>query len=128
MYKIVSSRGGGRTTTLCEYAINNEKNIVTPTFSSAKYIFGIVHNHLKEKGFKILDESKEQYGFNIAWSDKDILAGEDGKVRYMMIISVSNANNMSAGDCVVDDADEVLRMLVCEHLKQNVVGLTMSME
>ena len=23
MYKIVSSRGGGRTTTLCEYAINN---------------------------------------------------------------------------------------------------------
>ena len=45
MYKIVSSRGGGRTTTLCEYAINNYVNIITP--NDGRCAIGIVHNKLK---------------------------------------------------------------------------------
>ena len=42
MYKIVSSRGGGRTTTSCEYAINNYVNIITP--NDGRYAISIVHN------------------------------------------------------------------------------------
>lgn len=129
MYKIVSSRGGGRTTTLCEYAINNEKNIITPMFSSAKYIFSVIHNRLKEKGFKILEEEKAHYGFNIIWSNKDIFGGEDGDIKGIdIVVASSDVITSCNGGCVVDDADEVLKYLVRKNLGYNVTGLTMSME
>lgn len=124
MYKIVSSRGGGRTTTLCEYAINNYVNIITP--NDGRYAIGIVHNKLKEKNFEIIEEKKMPYGFHVVW---DI---GDNNYKEIDIISVSaNKDNLRciwSSNCVVDDADEVLKMLVRENLKQNVVGLTMSME
>lgn len=124
MYKIVSSRGGGRTTTLCEYAINNEKNILTPTLSSAKYIIGAIHNSLKQHELDIIEEAPTSYGFYIVWED------HKGNSHEIDVIAVSkkDLNGLYFGDCVVDDADEVLKMLAREHLKQNVVGLTMSME
>lgn len=124
MYKIVSSRGGGRTTTLCEYAINNYVNIITP--NDGKYAIGIVHNKLKEKNFEIIEENKTSYGFHIVW---DI---GNNNYKEIDIISVSaNKDNLKciwSSNCVVDDADKILKMLVRENLKQNVVGLTMSME
>lgn len=124
MYKIVSSRGGGRTTTLCEYAINNYVNIIT--FNDGRYAIGIVHNKLKEKNFEIIEEKETSYGFHIVW---DI---GNNNYKEIDIISVSaNKNNLKgiwSSNCVVDDADKILKMLVRENLKQNVVGLTMSME
>lgn len=124
MYKIVSSRGGGRTTTLCEYAINNYVNIITP--NDGRYAIGIVHNKLKEKNFEIIEEKKMPYGFHVVW---DI---GDNNYKEIDIISVSaNKDNLKciwSSNCVVDDADGVLRILVRENLKQSVVGLTMSME
>lgn len=124
MYKIVSSRGGGRTTTLCEYAINNYVNIITP--NDGKYAIGIVHNKLKEKNFEIIEEKETSYGFHIVW---DI---GNNNYKEIDIISVSaNKDNLKciwSSNCVVDDADKILKMLVRENLKQNVVGLTMSME
>lgn len=124
MYKIVSSRGGGRTTTLCEYAINNYVNIIT--FNDGRYAIGIVHNKLKEKNFEIIEEKETSYGFHIVW---DI---GNNNYKEIDIISVSaNKDNLKgiwSSNCVVDDADKILKMLVRENLKQNVVGLTMSME
>ena len=124
MYKIVSSRGGGRTTTLCEYAINNYVNIITP--NDGRYAIGIVHNKLKEKNFEIIEEKETSYGFHIVW---DI---GNNNYKEIDIISVSaNKDNLKgiwSSNCVVDDADKILKMLVRENLKQNVVGLTMSME
>ena len=124
MYKIVSSRGGGRTTTLCEYAINNYVNIITP--NDGRYAIGIVHNKLKEKNFEIIEEKKTPYGFHIVW---DI---GNNNYKEIDIISVfSNKDNLRgiwSSNCVVDDADKILKMLVRENLKQNVVGLTMSTE
>lgn len=124
MYKIVSSRGGGRTTTLCEYAINNEKNILTPTFSSAKYVLNTVHNLLKQHEQDIIEEAPASYGFYIVWEDSK---GNPHQID-IIVASKKDLAGLYFGDCVVDDADEVLRMLVRENLKQNVVGLTMSME
>ena len=124
MYKIVSSRGGGRTTTLCEYAINNYVNIIT--FNDGRYAIGIVHNKLKEKNFEIIEEKETSYGFHIVW---DI---GNNNYKEIDIISVfANKDNLRgiwSSNCVVDDADKILKMLVRENLKQNVVGLTMSME
>ena len=124
MYKIVSSRGGGRTTTLCEYAINNYVNIIT--FNDGRYAIGIVHNKLKEKNFEIIEEKETSYGFHIVW---DI---GNNNYKEIDIISVSaNKDNLKciwSSNCVVDDADKILKMLVRENLKQNVVGLTMSTE
>ena len=124
MYKIVSSRGGGRTTTLCEYAINNYVNIITP--NDGRYAISIVHNKLKEKNFEIIEEEKTSYGFHIVW---DI---GNNNYKEIDIISVfANKDNLRgiwSSNCVVDDADKILKMLVRENLKQNVVGLTMSME
>ena len=124
MYKIVSSRGGGRTTTLCEYAINNYVNIITP--NDGRYAIGIVHNKLKEKNFEIIEEKKTPYGFHIVW---DI---GNNNYKEIDIISVSankdNLRGIWSSNCVVDDADKILRILVRENLKQNVVGLTMSTE
>lgn len=124
MYKIVSSRGGGRTTTLCEYAINNYVNIIT--FNDGRYAIGIVHNKLKEKNFEIIEEKETSYGFHIVW---DI---GNNNYKEIDIISVSankdNLRGIWSSNCVVDDADKILKMLVRENLKQNVVGLTMSME
>lgn len=124
MYKIVSSRGGGRTTTLCEYAINNYVNIITP--NDGRYAIGIVHNKLKEKNFEIIEEKKMPYGFHVVW---DI---GDNNYKEIDIISVSankdNLRGIWSSNCVVDDADKILKMLVRENLKQNVVGLTMSTE
>ena len=124
MYKIVSSRGGGRTTTLCEYAINNYVNIIT--YNDGRYAIGIVHNKLKEKNFEIIEEKETSYGFHIVW---DI---GNNNYKEIDIISVSaNKDNLKgiwSSNCVVDDADKILKMLVRENLKQNVVGLTMSME
>ena len=124
MYKIVSSRGGGRTTTLCEYAINNYVNIITP--NDGRYAIGIVHNKLKEKNFEIIEEKETSYGFHIVW---DI---GNNNYKEIDIISVSaNKDNLKciwSSNCVVDDADKILKMLVRENLKQNVVGLTMSTE
>ena len=124
MYKIVSSRGGGRTTTLCEYAINNYVNIITP--NDGRYAISIVHNKLKEKNFEIIEEKKMPYGFHIVW---DI---GNNNYKEIDIISVfANKDNLRgiwSSNCVVDDADKILKMLVRENLKQNVVGLTMSTE
>ena len=124
MYKIVSSRGGGRTTTLCEYAINNYVNIIT--FNDGRYAISIVHNKLKEKNFEIIEEKETSYGFHIVW---DI---GNNNYKEIDIISVfTNKDNLRgiwSSNCVVDDADKILKMLVRENLKQNVVGLTMSME
>ena len=124
MYKIVSSRGGGRTTTLCEYAINNYVNIIT--FNDGRYAIGIVHNKLKEKNFEIIEEKETSYGFHIVW---DI---GNNNYKEIDIISVSankdNLRGIWSSNCVVDDADKILKMLVRENLKQNVVGLTMSTE
>ena len=124
MYKIVSSRGGGRTTTLCEYAINNYVNIIT--FNDGRYAIGIVHNKLKEKNFEIIEEKETSYGFHIVW---DI---GNNNYKEIDIISVfANKDNLRgiwSSNCVVDDADKILKMLVRENLKQNVVGLTMSTE
>ena len=124
MYKIVSSRGGGRTTTLCEYAINNYVNIITP--NDGRYAISIVHNKLKEKNFEIIEEKKTSYGFHIVW---DI---GNNNYKEIDIISVSankdNLRGIWSSNCVVDDADSILRILVRENLKQNVVGLTMSTE
>ena len=124
MYKIVSSRGGGRTTTLCEYAINNYVNIITP--NDGRYAIGIVHNKLKEKNFEIIEEKETSYGFHIVW---DI---GNNNYKEIDIISVSankdNLRGIWSSNCVVDDADKILKMLVRENLKQNVVGLTMSTE
>lgn len=124
MYKIVSSRGGGRTTTLCEYAINNEKNIITPTLSSAKYILGMIHNSLKQQELNIIEEKSVSYGFYIIWEDHK----ENSHQIDIIVASKKDLTGLYFGNCVVDDADEVLKMLVRENLKQNVVGLTMSME
>lgn len=124
MYKIVSSRGGGRTTTLCEYAINNYVNIITP--NDGRYAIGIVHNKLKEKNFEIIEEKQMPYGFHVVW---DI---GDNNYKEIDIISVfANKDNLRgiwSSNCVVDDADKILKMLVRENLKQNVVGLTTSTE
>lgn len=124
MYKIVSSRGGGRTTTLCEYAINNYVNIITP--NDGRCAISIVHNKLKEKNFEIIEEKKMPYGFHVVW---DI---GDNNYKEIDIISVSankdNLRGIWSSNCVVDDADKILKMLVRENLKQNVVGLTMSTE
>ena len=99
-------------------------NIITP--NDGKYAIGIVHNKLKEKNFEIIEEKKTSYGFHIVW---DI---GNNNYKEIDIISVSaNKNNLKciwSSNCVVDDADKILKMLVRENLKQNVVGLTMSME
>ena len=124
MYKIVSSRGGGRTTTLCEYAINNYVNIIT--FNDGRYAIGIVHNKLKEKNFEIIEEKETSYGFHIVWD-----VGNNNYKEIDIISVFANKDNLRgiwSSNCVVDDADKILKMLVRENLKQNVVGLTMSME
>lgn len=124
MYKIVSSRGGGRTTTLCEYAINNEVNIVTP--SSGKYILGMVHNKVKEKGYNIVEESKTQYGFHVVW---DI--GDNDYKEIDIIVAMNGSDNFKGtwhNKCVVDDADFVLNLLMRKYYNQEMIGLAMSME
>ena len=99
-------------------------NIITP--NDGRCAIGIVHNKLKEKNFEIVEEKKTSYGFHIVW---DI---GNNNYKEIDIISVSankdNLRGIWSSNCVVDDADKILKMLVRENLKQNVVGLTMSTE
>ena len=114
MYKIFTPRGGGRTSRICKYAIENDCDIIVPTLSSIQHIVTII--------MQICYDSNGEYeyiGYNDRLHDIKVKTWNDTIVIH--IIDATNFQHAMFGSArrkpvVIDDIDECMKCIINSNL------------
>lgn len=129
MLKVIDERGSGKTSVLCQYALDNDCDIIVPTHHSVRYVLDELVHQADRYGYNVLDlKISSLYGdatFEYVY--------KTGETRVIHIFSI---DNVSVGyisqkprprKVVVDEVERCMAILLstygCDYQ-----GFTMGIE
>lgn len=123
MIKIIDRRGTGKTYKLCQYAIENNCDILVPTSHSIIYILKLLEE-IAEKDYNgIVGIIKYKNGVEFVYSDKDY---RNYAINVMTPDSIKQSRPTER-KLVVDEAERVLAYMLAPYV-YSYDGFTMSKE
>lgn len=123
MIKIIDKRGTGKTYKLCQYAIENNCDILIANELSIDYILGLLGNIAEELGCAIIDIRRYSNRAEFIYNDK----AHDDYVIYIMTPSSIMQSRQPERKLVVDEAERVLAYMLAPYV-YSYDGFTMSKE
>lgn len=129
MLKIVDERGSGKTSLLCQYALDNECDIIVPNHSNVKHVLEELRYQANRYRYEILDAK-----INALHGDAMLeYVYKDGSTKTIFIFSVDNVSVGYVGQkhrprkVVVDEVERCMAMLLYTY-GCSYQGFTMGLE
>lgn len=125
MLKIVDERGSGKTSILCQYALDNECDIIVPNGSNIRHIFDELKYQANRCGYDILEST--EYALrgdaHITYKDKT------GSTKTIYVFTIENVSVGYIGrrKVVVDEVERCMAILLSAY-GCNYQGFTMGIE
>ena len=123
MIKIIDNRGTGKTYKLCQYAIENNCDILVASELSIDHVLCLLRDIAEELGYAIIDIRKCSNRAVFIYNDK----AHDDYVIYVMTPSSITRSKLPERKLVVDEAERVLAYMIAPYV-YSYDGFTMSKE
>lgn len=129
MLKIIDERGSGKTSTLCQYALDNECDIAVPTHHGVKYVLDELEYQADRYGYSVLDSKVNSLHGDASFK----YVYKTGESRTINIFSIDNVSvgyigrKLKSRKIVVDEVERCMAVLLSTY-GCNYQGLTMGTE
>lgn len=111
MIKLVDNRGTGKTYKLCQYAIENNCDILVPRESSIDHVLCLLRDIAEKLGCENIDIRKCSNRVVFTYNDKE----HDDYVIYIMTPSSITRSRLPERKLVVDEAERVLAHMLAHY-------------
>lgn len=123
MIKIIDNRGTGKTYRLCQYAIQNNCDILVPTSHSIAYVLNLLDEIAKKNANGVIGIYKCHNSAKFIYSDRDY---RDCIINIMTPDSLKQSRHPER-KLVVDEAERVLAYMLAPYV-YSYDGYTISKE
>lgn len=122
MLNVIDKRGSGKTSMLCQYALNHGCNIIVPNSSNIRHTFDELKYQASRCGYDVLESA--EYALrgdaHITYKDKT----GDTKTIYVFTVEVVSTGYIGHTKVVVDEVEQCMASLMSVY-ELNYQGFTM---